>query len=115
MHEIVQQANRASRAAVRPGTTCAEVDRAAREVIQAAGFGEYFVHRTGHGIGLEAHEPPNVRAGERTVLKPGMTFTIEPGIYLPGQSGVRIEDDVAVIADGVRSLTSLPRDLHVIT
>lgn len=114
VHQIVVEANAAGRAAVRPGASCDEVDRAARAVIDQAGYGEYFVHRTGHGIGLEPHELPNVRAGEMTKLAPGMAFTIEPGIYLPGRGGVRVEDDLIVTNDGARSLTSLPRKLQII-
>lgn len=114
IHQIVVEANAAGRAAVRPGASCSEVDAAARSVIEQAGYGEYFVHRTGHGIGLEPHELPNVRAGEATELQEGMTFTVEPGIYLPGRGGVRVEDDVVVTEDGVRSLTSLPRKLQTV-
>jgi Xaa-Pro dipeptidase len=114
VHAIVEQANASSRATVRPGATCGEIDRAAREAITAAGYGEYFIHRTGHGLGLEEHEPPNVRADEQTILEPGMAFTVEPGIYLPGQGGVRIEDDVVVTDEGGRSLTSLPRQLQIL-
>lgn len=114
VHRIVVEANAAGRAAVRPGASCGEVDRAARQVIEAAGYGEFFIHRTGHGIGLEAHEPPHVRAGEATELAPGMAFTVEPGIYLPGRAGVRVEDDVVVTEDGALSLNSLPRQLHII-
>ncbi|MCK5633974.1 MAG: aminopeptidase P family protein [Anaerolineales bacterium] len=112
--EIVALANDAGREAVAPGALCGLVDNAAREVIDAAGYGEYFVHRTGHGIGLEAHEPPNIRAGEELILMPGMTFTVEPGIYLPNRGGVRIEDDVVVTQSGAESLTTLPRQLEVL-
>ncbi len=112
--EIVALANDAGRETVSPGTPCGLVDKAAREVIDAAGFGEYFVHRTGHGIGLEAHEPPNIRAGEELVLTPGMTFTVEPGIYLPGRGGVRIEDDIVVTHSGAESLSTLPRHLEIL-
>ncbi|MDH3943527.1 MAG: aminopeptidase P family protein [Anaerolineae bacterium] len=111
IHMIVQEANAAARAAVRPGTTCGEVDKAARDVIEHAGYGDYFIHRTGHGLGLEIHEEPYMRAGNDMVLEPGMTFTIEPGIYLPGRGGVRIEDDVAVIEDGIESFSDLPREM----
>lgn len=114
VHQIVVEANAAGRAAVRPDITCAEVDLAARQVIHDSGYGEYFIHRTGHGIGLEPHELPNVRADEATVLMPGMTFTVEPGIYLPGRGGVRVEDDLVVTDDGGRSLTTLPRSLQII-
>jgi Xaa-Pro dipeptidase len=86
------------------------VDRAARQVIAQAGYGEYFVHRTGHGLGLEVHEPPYIVEGNEELLQPGMTFTIEPGIYLPGQGGVRIEDDVLVTPQGAETLTTFPWD-----
>ena len=112
--EIVALANDSGREAVSPGTPCGRVDKAAREVIDAAGFGEYFVHRTGHGIGLEAHEPPNIRAGEELILSPGLTFTVEPGIYLPDHGGVRIEDDIVVTQSGAESLTTLPRQLEIL-
>ena len=88
-----------------------EIDDAARRVIEAAGYGPAFLHRTGHGIGLEAHEPPYLRADNDSALAPGMTFTVEPGIYLEGRGGVRIEDNVVVTADGGRTLSSLSRDL----
>jgi len=114
VHEIVQQANAAGRAAVRPGASCGSVDLAARSEIDSAGFGEYFIHRTGHGIGLEAHEPPYIREGEETVLETGMTFTVEPGVYLPGRGGVRVEDDVVVTEDGGDSLTTLPREARIV-
>ena len=111
VYSIVQQANAAGRAAVQPGVTAEEVDRITRAVIEDAGYGAYFTHRTGHGLGLETHELPNIVAGNATVLEPGMTFTIEPGIYLPGELGVRIEDNVVVTTDGAESLTTFPRDL----
>jgi len=110
IYELVQEANAAGRAAVRPGVTCSEVDAAARRVIQAGGYGDYFIHRTGHGLGLQVHEPPFIVAGNERELEPGMTFTIEPGIYLPGRGGVRIEDDIIVTEDGSESLTTLDRD-----
>jgi Xaa-Pro dipeptidase len=111
VYEIVQAANAAGRAAAGPGVLAEEVDRAARAVIEEAGYGEYFFHRTGHGLGLEVHEPPYIVAGNQRSLEPGMTFTVEPGVYLPGQGGVRIEDDVLVTSDGAESLTSFPREL----
>ena len=114
IHEIVQQANAAGRAAVRPGERCGSVDFAARSLIDEAGYGEYFIHRTGHGLGLEAHEPPYIREGEETLLETGMTFTVEPGIYLPGRGGVRVEDEMVVTEAGGESLTTLPREVRVI-
>ncbi len=108
---IVREANQAGRAAVRPGAPAQAVDQAAREVIEKAGYGQFFIHRTGHGLGMEAHEAPYMRAGNQQILEAGMTFTIEPGIYLPGRGGVRIEDDVVVTKDGAESLTDLPREL----
>jgi len=111
IHQITAQANAAGRAAARPGVSCGEVDHAARQVIEKAGYGEYFTHRTGHGLGIEIHEPPFIRGGNPMLLQPGMTFTIEPGIYLPGRGGVRVEDDVVVTSDGLESLTDLSREL----
>jgi len=113
--QIVEQANAAGRQAARPGVAAGEVDQAARTVIDSAGYGEYFIHRTGHGLGREAHEPPYIRAGNDYVLQPGMTFTIEPGIYLPARGGVRIEDDVVITEVGCESLSDLPRGLLTIT
>lgn len=110
VYEIVKEANAAGRAAVRPGVPAQEIDRVTRQVIAQAGYGEYFVHRTGHGLGLEVHEPPYIVEGNQELLQPGMTFTIEPGIYLPGQGGVRIEDDVLVTSQGAETLTTFPRD-----
>ena len=109
--KFVQDANSAARAAVKPGIPASAVDHAARQVIEDAGYGEYFFHRTGHGLGLETHEEPNISKFDLTILEPGMTFTIEPGIYLPKRGGVRIEDDIVVTEDGGLSLTSAPRDL----
>jgi len=111
IYEIVLAANEAGRAAVQPGVSAEAVDRAAREVIERSGFGETFTHGTGHGLGLDVHEPPRIAAGESRLLEPGMVFTIEPGIYRFGQWGVRIEDDVAVTRDGVDCLTAFRRDL----
>ena len=107
VHELVTRANAAGRAAVRPGVPMCEFDRAARSVIEEAGYGEYFIHRTGHGIGLEVHEPPDVSAVCERVLEPGMIFSIEPGIYLSGKFGVRIEDLVTVTEDGCEVLNRL--------
>jgi Xaa-Pro dipeptidase len=113
VYDVVRLAQATACEAVAPGVTCAEIDRAARDVIERAGYGEAFVHRTGHGLGIEVHEPPSLMAGEHLVLEPGMVFTVEPGIYLPGRFGVRIEDDVAVTEDGFAHLTTAPRDLVV--
>jgi Xaa-Pro dipeptidase len=110
IYDLVQEANAAGRAAVKPGATCGEVDAAARRVIELGGYGEYFTHRTGHGLGLQVHEAPFIVAGNERVLEPGMTFTIEPGIYLPGRGGVRIEDDVVVTEEGGESLSTFSRD-----
>ncbi|HSQ25649.1 MAG TPA: Xaa-Pro peptidase family protein [Anaerolineales bacterium] len=111
IHEIVLQANTAARMVARPGISAGEVDLAARHVIEKAGYGEFFVHRTGHGLGMEGHEPPYIRSGSNQVLKAGMTFTIEPGIYLPERGGVRIEDDMVIVSDKAESLSTFPREL----
>lgn len=111
VYAVVRAANEAGRAAVRPGIAAQEVDRAARRVIVEAGYGEYFIHRTGHGLGLEVHEPPYIVEGNEELLQPGMTFTVEPGIYIPGLGGVRIEDDVVVTSMGAETLTTYPREL----
>lgn len=110
VYQAVLAANRAACTAARPGLTGAQLDSIAREVISSAGFGEYFIHRTGHGLGLEIHEEPYIVQGADRPLKPGMVFTIEPGAYLPGIGGVRIEDDLALTADGRRILTTFPRE-----
>lgn len=114
IYAVVKAANEAGRLAAKPGVPAQEVDRAARKVIEDAGFGPYFTHRTGHGLGLEAHEGPNMVEGNTQRLEPGMTFTVEPGIYLPDTVGVRIEDNMLVIEDGAESLTTFSRDLTVI-
>ena len=114
IHAVVREAQAAARAVVRPGVAIREVDRAARAMIEAAGYGERFFHRTGHGIGLEVHEPPYAEEQDATVLEPGMTFSVEPGIYLGGRCGVRIEDIVAVTDDGVEELNRSPRELLVV-
>jgi Xaa-Pro dipeptidase len=114
IHKIVQQANQAGRDAVRAAAACSAVDDAARSVIAEAGYADFFTHRTGHGIGLDVHEPPYIRGDNPEQLVPGMTFTVEPGIYLTGRGGVRIEDDVLVTSDGGETLTSLPRELRII-
>jgi Xaa-Pro dipeptidase len=111
IYSVVQEANAAARRFVKPGVRAEEVDAAARQVIDRAGYGEYFIHRTGHGMGLEIHEQPNIVEGNKLVLRPGMVFTVEPGIYLPGKGGVRIEDNVVVTDTGSETLTTLPREL----
>ncbi|MCX7792157.1 MAG: Xaa-Pro peptidase family protein [Chloroflexaceae bacterium] len=114
IYDLVLRANEAGRAAARPGVSGAAIDAAARAVIEQGGYGEYFIHRTGHGFGLETHEPPNIVAGNDEPLRPGTTFTVEPGIYLPGVTGARIEDDVVITADGARSLTAFGRELRIV-
>ena len=113
VHAVVIDANAAGREAVAPGVPCEEIDRAARKVISDAGYGEFFVHRTGHGIGLEVHEHPYLVEGNTQPLEPGMTFSVEPGIYLPGEFGVRIEDIVACDTDGADTLNLSERRLVV--
>ncbi len=112
--DIVRRAQQAGFEAVRPGVPCQEIDRSARRVIEEAGYGEYFIHRTGHGIGLTTHEPPYMVEGEQQTLVPGMCFSIEPGIYLPGRFGIRIEDIVTVTETGGRRLNNTSHELHVV-
>jgi Xaa-Pro aminopeptidase len=111
--EIVRRAQQAAFEAVRPGIACQEIDRVARKVITDAGYGEFFIHRTGHGIGLTTHEPPYMVEGETCALEPGMCFSIEPGIYLPGRFGVRIEDIVTVTRD--RRLNNTSHELRIVS
>ncbi len=111
VHAIVREANRVARAAVRPGVPAQEVDRAARAVIADAGYGDYFIHRTGHGIGMDGHEHPYLVEGNTEPLEPGMAFSIEPGIYLPGELGVRIEDICVATEDGIDVLNQADRHL----
>jgi Xaa-Pro dipeptidase len=110
----VLEANLAGRAAAMPGVPASAVDTAARAVIEGAGYGPYFTHRTGHGLGMDSHEEPYIRGDNDQLLTPGMTFTVEPGIYLPERNGVRIEDNVAISTDGCDTLSSLPRELIVL-
>ena len=112
IYRVVLNAQRKAIAAIRPGVVAHDIDRAARKVISKAGFGRYFGHGLGHGLGLEVHEAPRLGANSRVVLKPGMVVTVEPGIYLPGWGGVRIEDDVLVTRTGHEVLTSVPKGLE---
>jgi Xaa-Pro aminopeptidase len=114
VYRVVQEAQDAAVRAVKPGMEAQEIDRVARRIIDDAGYGARFIHRTGHGIGLEAHEPPYLVEGSDWVLEAGTTFSIEPGIYLEGRFGVRIEDIVAVTAEGVERLNRSTRDLQVV-
>lgn len=109
-YDAVKEAQAAAVAAVRPGVTTGDVDAAARKVLRKAGLGRYFTHSTGHGVGLEIHESPRVASGRKELLKPGMVITIEPGVYFPGEWGIRIEDMVAVTEDGCEVLTPTSKD-----
>lgn len=111
---MLKRAQEAACAHVRPGVTCESVDAAAREVITEAGYGEYFVHRTGHGIGLETHEEPYIVAGNTEELRPGFAFSVEPGIYLPGRHGARIEDIVVCGETAGERVNHTTRDLVVV-
>ena len=113
-YAVLQRAQAAAVAAVRPGVTAEQVDAAARDVLADAGLAEYFVHRTGHGIGLSVHEEPYIVAGNDMPLAEGMAFSVEPGVYLPGRWGARIEDIVIVTADGSLSVNTRPHDLAVV-
>jgi Xaa-Pro aminopeptidase len=114
VYEVVRLAQAAGVAAVRPGVVAESIDAASRSVIEQAGFGEYFITRTGHGIGLEVHEHPYMVAGNTTTLEEGMAFSVEPGIYLPGEFGVRIEDIVVVGESGAVLMNNAPTELTVV-
>ena len=114
VYDLVCAANAAGRAAVRPGIPLKDVDRAARKVIEDGGYGPQFIHRTGHGIGLEVHEFPDVSATSEVIAKPGMIFSVEPGIYLPSKFGVRVEDLVVVTENGCETLNAAPRDMVIL-
>jgi Xaa-Pro aminopeptidase len=114
IYDVVRRAQQSAFEAVGPGVPAREVDRAARDVVEEAGFGANFIHRTGHGIGLETHEEPYIVESNAAPLREGETFSIEPGIYLEGRFGVRIEDIVAVTADGARRCNEAPRELRVV-
>jgi Xaa-Pro aminopeptidase len=111
LYQAVRDAQQAAIEAVRPGSTVAEVDRAARSLLRRAGLAQYFTHSTGHGVGLEIHEPPRIARGQQEVLRPGMVITIEPGVYVPGYGGVRIEDMVVVTTTSCEVLTPTPKEL----
>jgi Xaa-Pro aminopeptidase len=115
VYDVLVQAQEAGVRAARVGTRCEDVDAAARGVIAGAGYGEYFVHRVGHGIGTEAHEDPYMVAGNSLVLEPGHAFSVEPGIYFPGRYGMRLEDIVVATHDGPRRLNNAARDLAVVS
>jgi Xaa-Pro aminopeptidase len=110
-YDAVLEAQQAAVATVRPGVTCGEVDEAARSVLRKAGLDKYFTHSTGHGVGLEIHEPPRIARDQKQELKPGMVVTIEPGVYMPGRFGIRIEDMVAVTEKGAKILTPVTKAL----
>lgn len=113
-YEVVLEANRAGYEAAVSGNAMEDVDRAARRMIERHGYGKYFTHRTGHGIGIDTHEAPNAEEGEKALIKPGMAFSIEPGIYIPGEFGIRIEDQALVTEEGTVLLHDFTRELVVI-
>ncbi|KON86758.1 metallopeptidase [Sporosarcina globispora] len=114
IYDTVLKAQLAAVEASKPGVTCADIDLTARNLIAEAGYGDYFPHRLGHGLGVNVHEYPSLTETNSLLLEEGMVFTIEPGIYVPGVAGVRIEDDLAVTADGVEILTKFPKELQII-
>ncbi len=114
VHDVVREAQQAAFEAVSPGVPCQEIDRVARKIITDAGFGEFFIHRTGHGIGVTTHEPPYMVEGETQTLVPGMCFSIEPGVYLPGRFGVRIEDIVTVTPNAAKRLNNTEHQLQTV-
>ncbi|MBJ9991659.1 M24 family metallopeptidase [Paenibacillus sp. S28] len=114
IYNTVLEANLQGIQAIKPGVTLASIDQAARQVTEDAGYGQYFMHRLGHGLGMDVHEYPSVHGGNTDLAQPGMVFTVEPGIYVPGLGGVRIEDDIVVTDNGVEVLTSYPKELTVI-
>ena len=113
-YAVLREAQRAAVAAAVVGTPCEEVDAVARRIITAGGFGDRFIHRTGHGIGMEEHEDPYIVSGNHLALAPGHAFSVEPGIYTPGQWGMRLEDIVVATSDGPESLNTVDHDLVVL-
>lgn len=111
IYEVVREAQQAAVDVIKPGITAHEVDETARRIIRERGYGQYFTHRTGHGIGLSGHEAPYMMQNSQVVLKPGMSFTVEPGIYLPDKGGVRIEDNIVITEDGFLNLMSYTKEL----
>ncbi|MCS6785315.1 MAG: M24 family metallopeptidase, partial [Candidatus Caldarchaeum sp.] len=107
---VLESQNRALDKAA-SGVAAEEIDRAARKPLEQAGLGRYFIHRTGHGLGLEVHEEPYIREGNKTYLQAGMIFTVEPGVYLPGKFGVRLEDNLVINATNVENTTHLPKTI----
>jgi Xaa-Pro dipeptidase len=114
VYQTVLDAQTSAISAIKPGLVAGSLDKRARAVITEAGYGEYFIHRTGHGLGLDVHEEPSITSSCPLVLRPGMTFTVEPGIYLPGRLGVRIEDDLVVTADGIETIGKCDKELLVV-
>jgi Xaa-Pro dipeptidase len=114
VYETVLQANRTAEDLIRPGLPLCDFDRAARKVIEDAGYGKYFTHRLGHGAGLECHEIPDNSAASQVIARPGMVFSVEPGIYLPGKFGIRIEDLVLVTEDGCEVLNQAPKEFRIV-
>jgi Xaa-Pro dipeptidase len=114
VYDLVKRANETAISRIRPGVLLSEIDKTARDIITEGGYGEYFTHRLGHGIGLECHEPPDVSLASDIPLEVGMIFSVEPGIYLPGEFGVRIEDLVTVTEDGCEVLNQYPKELQVV-
>ena len=112
-YELVRKANTAGRKAVRPGVRAEEIDRATRSVIEQAGMGQFFIHRTGHGLGLDVHEEPWIQAGNVTPVEEGMVFSVEPGVYIPERFGIRVEDIVVATSEGCRTLTGFDHSLVV--
>jgi Xaa-Pro dipeptidase len=114
VYDAVKAANLAAKAVIRPGMRCCDIDRAGRAIIEAAGYGKYFTHRLGHNLGLEGHEPPDIGPLCELPVVPGMCFSVEPGIYLPGEMGVRVEDLVVVTEEGCEVLNTYTRELQIL-